>query len=50
MKHDILKEIGKGCPRCKKKLHVGTKKEGHELEEFEYCKSCGYRNEFYENV
>ena len=46
MKRDLLNDIGKVCPRCGNKLHVGQKKEiSGERDEVEYCKNCGYRIE-----
>ena len=45
VKRDLLKDIGKSCPRCGDKLHIGQKKFKEEKDEVEYCKNCGYRVE-----
>ena len=44
MKKGLLGDVGKSCPRCGKKLHVGIH-HGSETDEVEYCKDCGFRNE-----
>ena len=40
-----LDDIGKDCPDCGSKLHVGQHKFEDGLYFVEYCRKCGYRSE-----
>lgn len=40
-----LEDVGKKCPDCEAKLHVGQKKFPDGMFFVEYCKECGFREE-----
>ena len=40
-----IEDVGKKCPDCGAKLHVGQKKFEDGMFFVEYCKECGFREE-----
>ncbi len=45
MQKGNIEDVGKDCPDCGSKLHIGQHKFEDGMYFVEYCKSCGYRLE-----
>ena len=45
MKKLSLEDVGKTCPVCKQKLHLGQHHYDDGMFLIEYCKECGFRTE-----